>query len=68
MDDRLTGVIDCSSRCMIPAGVTLVRVPKPRHAWSDVIVCPICDSAFLKLPQGTEAPSESPSTKEASDA
>lgn len=50
MSERLIGVINCTSRCIISNGTALTRVPKPRHAWPDVIVCPMCGDTFLKLP------------------
>lgn len=44
---ELTKEIDCPQKCEIPAGVVLVRVPPPRHAWSDIIRCPDCGDCFL---------------------
>lgn len=41
--------IPCPQNCDVPAGVTLAPVPRPRHAWGDVVACPNddCDRAFL---------------------
>lgn len=41
--------IDCPEKCDVPEGATLTLVPKPRHVWSDVVVCPNedCGRAFL---------------------
>lgn len=41
--------IGCARSCEVPEGSTLTPVPTPRHAWSDVIVCPHedCGAAFL---------------------
>lgn len=49
-DDVLVDKIDCDEGCEIPPGVRLVRVPRPRHAWRDVLVCPHCGDAFFRLP------------------
>lgn len=32
--------IECDEGCNVPEGVELEIVPMPRHAWSDIIVCP----------------------------
>ncbi|MFF9097598.1 hypothetical protein ACF1AX_31310 [Streptomyces sp. NPDC014802] len=32
--------LDCREQCEIPEGVELVEVPRPRHAWSDILNCP----------------------------
>lgn len=44
--------INCEQKCDVPAGVVLYPVPRPRHAWSDVLCCPRegCERAFLKQP------------------
>jgi hypothetical protein len=41
--------INCQLKCVVPEGVELTPVPKPRHNWGDVAVCPHpgCDRAFL---------------------
>ena len=41
--------IDCPESCEVPAGASLAEVPRPRHAWNDVLCCPHegCDKAFL---------------------
>jgi hypothetical protein len=46
-----TETIDCDLKCPVPAGVTMTEVPGPRHAWSDVFVCPNegCGRCFLLL-------------------
>ena len=49
-DGSYVGHIDCDLRCEVPAGKKLFPVPKPRHAWGDIIVCPHCDAAFLVRP------------------
>ena len=46
----LFGHIDCAEKCEIPEGVPLVRVTPTRHAWSDVLRCPVCGDCFLRLP------------------
>lgn len=35
--------------CNVDAGTVLIPIPRPRHNWGDVIVCPNdgCDRAFL---------------------
>lgn len=52
--------IDCPLKCDVPAGKTLTPVPRPRHAWADVIVCPNteegCDRAFIIPPPETTPP------------
>lgn len=49
--------IDCSEQCEIPDGVDLAEVPRPRHAWSDVINCPNdgCGKSFLVVKQPESA-------------
>lgn len=32
--------VKCPLRCWIPEGCTATEVPRPRHDWADVIVCP----------------------------
>lgn len=53
--DALVGPcnIECRQRCEVPAGAVLVPVPRPRHAWGDVLVCPHegCDKAFWIWPE-----------------
>lgn len=41
--------IDCAEQCEIPDGTQLEEVPRPRHAWSDVLNCPNegCGKSFL---------------------
>lgn len=39
--------IDCEEHCEVPEGVTMTEVPRPRHAWSDIIHCPWCPRSFL---------------------
>ena len=48
--------IDCDLRCPLPAGARLSLVPRPRHAWSDVLCCPNCDRAFLVIPPDAPEP------------
>lgn len=50
MTKWLTSTIDCAEKCVVPPGKMLSEVPKPRHVWNDVLVCPWCDRAFLVLP------------------
>lgn len=35
--------------CDVSAGLILVPIPRPRHAWGDILICPNgdCDRAFL---------------------
>lgn len=49
--------LDCPESCDVPDGVDLMPVPAPRHAWSDVIVCPNegCGQAFLVIRHEEEA-------------
>jgi hypothetical protein len=58
MSHRLPNVSDtfvgpckltCHLECEVPVGWELAPVPVPRHAWSDVLVCPNdgCELAFL---------------------
>ena len=46
--------IDCPLRCQIPDDWNLTQVPRPRHNWDDVIICPntedCCNAAFLVTP------------------
>lgn len=39
----------CEQKCEVGAGVVLHPIPTPRHAWSDVLVCPNegCGRAWL---------------------
>ncbi|MFE7580752.1 hypothetical protein ACFU5Y_04190 [Streptomyces gardneri] len=41
--------INCEQRCVIPDGVELTDVPRPRHAWGDVFNCPNdgCGRSFM---------------------
>ena len=50
MSDWITDEAPCDERCPIPPGVRLSIVPRPRHAWGDVIPCQHCDRAFLVHP------------------
>lgn len=45
--------IDCQQSCEVPKGQTLSEVPRPRHAWPDILCCPHggCGRAFLVVPQ-----------------
>jgi hypothetical protein len=47
MTEWITKEIGCDQKCAVPPGMALAPVPKPRHAWGDIIVCPNCDAAFL---------------------
>lgn len=50
--------LDCAEKCEIPSGVNLTEVPRPRHAWSDVLNCPNddCERSFITSPDVTEEP------------
>lgn len=39
--------IDCEQKCEIPKGISLSRIPSPRHAWKDILRCPDCGDCFL---------------------
>lgn len=41
--------IDCPDQCTIPDGAEVREVPRPRHAWGDVLNCPNegCEKSFL---------------------
>jgi hypothetical protein len=41
--------VDCPEQCEIPDGVDLTEVPRPRHAWGDVLNCPNdgCGRSFM---------------------
>lgn len=41
--------LECPEACDVPEGVEMALVSVPRHAWSDVLVCPNegCERAFL---------------------
>jgi hypothetical protein len=49
------GSLPCEQSCDVPPGVTMVEVPVPRHAWTDVLVCPNCGRAWLITPVATAA-------------
>ena len=42
--------IDCDEQCEVPIDIELTEIPRPRHAWPDVLVCPNCGRAFLLTP------------------
>lgn len=44
--------IECALDCEIPGGMTAEEVPVPRHAWSDVVVCPNGVDEGLEAPCG----------------
>lgn len=50
----------CPRDCEVPEGVTLKMVPKPRHAWSDVVGCPYgdCERFYLVIKDTTEEASD----------
>lgn len=50
--------IDCLQQCEIPEGVDLVEVPRPRHAWGDVLNCPNdgCERSFMARETAVEEP------------
>lgn len=50
--------IDCLQQCEIPEGVDLVEVPRPRHAWGDVLNCPNdgCERSFMARETAVEGP------------
>jgi hypothetical protein len=35
--------LPCPRQCDVPEGVVLRGVPRPRHAWGDVLPCPYAD-------------------------
>ncbi len=37
--------VDCAEACTVPAGIVLTEVPRPRHDWGDVVVCPNSNDA-----------------------
>ena len=43
--------IDCPLECNVPEGMTLGVVPRPRHAWKDILPCPHvedgCELTFI---------------------
>lgn len=41
----------CPQECEVPAGAVFAEVPRPRHAWGDVLCCPNdgCERTFLVL-------------------
>ncbi|MFE0651017.1 hypothetical protein ACFVZH_20750 [Streptomyces sp. NPDC059534] len=45
----MTSHIDCQQQCVIPDGVELKEVPRPRHDWGDVFNCPNdgCGRSFM---------------------
>lgn len=51
MSEDLVGPceISCPEACDVPEGVVLAEVPRPRHAWGDVMNCPNggCGRSFL---------------------
>ena len=49
-DGSYVGHVDCDERCEVPKGMKLFPIPRPRHAWGDVIVCPHCGAAFMMRP------------------
>lgn len=60
----MTDRIDCAEQCEIPDGVQLVEVPRPRHAWSDVINCPNDDCGRSFMVKQEPAPEAGPSVAE----
>lgn len=60
----MTDRIDCAEQCEIPDGIQLIEVPRPRHAWGDVLNCPNdgCGRSFMTK---TAASSDGPSVQEA---
>lgn len=48
--------IDCAEQCEIPDGVELREVPRPRHAWGDVLNCPNdgCERSFLVVKEAAD--------------
>lgn len=54
--EKATETLGCDLNCEIPAGFEMIALPeRPRHAWTDVVVCPNCGVAFLMHKKG-EAP------------
>jgi hypothetical protein len=54
----MTDHIDCAQQCDIPDGVQLTEVPRPRHAWSDILNCPNegCERSFMVAPAYNAGP------------
>lgn len=42
--------LPCDLDCDVPEGLTLTAIPRPRHAWGDVLRCPHCEAAWLIVP------------------
>jgi len=56
-DDTIIGpAVICPSGCELPRGMIVTPVPTPRHAWSDVIVCPNegCGRAWIVVQRPEE--------------
>ena len=47
MVDFIEEVLPCDEACELPPGVRVSEVPRPRHKWNDVLVCPNCGRAWL---------------------
>jgi hypothetical protein len=45
----LVGMIPCEEKCEIPQDVVLREVPRPRHSWNDILLCPNCPRAFIVM-------------------
>lgn len=41
------GTLPCDEKCYVPPNVDMTEVPRPRHAWSDIAICPNCGRAWL---------------------
>jgi len=43
--------LSCPLNCSMPPGVEMVEVPRPRHAWTDIAICPNegCGKCFLMV-------------------
>ena len=52
--------LPCEHDCEVPEGVVLTEVPRPRHAWNDLLVCPDCERAWMVVAQPDPTIVESP--------
>lgn len=57
-DDAPEGCLGCNEEEIRPVlerhGINVQEVPRPRHAWSDVVPCPKCGRAWLLMPKAID--------------